>query len=60
MSTSTFISVSMMRKFRTLFFSNCLPITWADKNIDIDFNPRAFVNLLDYAKNSYERLYLIN
>ena len=39
------------------FFSNCLPITWADKNIDIDFNPRAFVNLLDYTKNSYESLF---
>ena len=25
------------------FFSNCLPITWADKNIDIDFNPRLLI-----------------
>ncbi len=40
------------------FFSDCLPITWADKNIEIDFNPRAFINLLDYTKNNYENLFI--
>lgn len=39
------------------FFSNCLPITWADNNIEIDFNPKSFVNLLDYAKNNYKNLF---
>lgn len=38
------------------FLANTLPITWADQNIDIDFNAKAFVNLIDYAKNNYDEI----
>lgn len=36
------------------FASGCLPLTWADQNISADFNPDAFVNLLDFAQYNYE------
>lgn len=36
------------------FIAKTLPITWADKNISRDFNPRSFVNLLDYSNDNYE------
>jgi hypothetical protein len=36
------------------FLANTLPITWADQNIDLDFNPKAFINLIDHAKNNYD------
>ena len=35
------------------FASGCLPITWAEQNICHDFNPNAFLNLLDYAPKGY-------
>lgn len=37
------------------FASGCLPITWADHNIKHDFNPDAFLNLLDDAPSGYDR-----
>lgn len=37
-------------KIPEAFFCKCLPLTWADHNIDIDFNKKSFVNLLDYAQ----------
>jgi hypothetical protein len=50
------------------FLSKTLPITWADQNIHIDFNKKAFINLIDHAKNNYDDIcdllkddsYLIN
>lgn len=41
-------------KIPEAFNSGCLPITWADENISADFNPKAFINLLPFAKNNYE------
>jgi hypothetical protein len=42
------------------FLSKCLPITWADQNIDYDFNPRAFVNLNNHIKDNFnEIIYLL-
>ena len=38
------------------YLSKCLPITWADQNIDYDFNPRSFVNLIEYTKDNYASL----
>jgi len=38
------------------FISKALPVTWADKNINVDFNDRAFINLLDYASSNYEEI----
>jgi len=36
------------------FLSKTLPITWADQNIDVDFNVKAFINLISHAKNNYD------
>jgi hypothetical protein len=41
-------------KVPNAFLANTLPITWADRNIDLDFNPKAFINLIDHAKNNYD------
>jgi hypothetical protein len=42
------------------FLGKCLPITWADQNIDKDFNSKAFVNLNDHIKDNYkEIIYLL-
>lgn len=38
------------------FLSKSLPITWADKSINIDFNPKAFINLIDDIENNYENI----
>jgi hypothetical protein len=38
------------------FLSQCLPITWADENIDYDFNPSAFVNLNDHIKDNFQEI----
>jgi hypothetical protein len=32
-------------KIPEAFFADCLPITWTDENVQIDFNPLAFINL---------------
>jgi hypothetical protein len=32
-------------KIPEAFFAGCLPITWADDNVRVDFNPNAFINL---------------
>jgi hypothetical protein len=36
------------------FLGKCLPISWADHNISVDFNPKAFINLIDHANNNYD------
>lgn len=42
------------------FLSKCLPITWADQNIDYDFNSKAFINLNDHIKDNFkEIIYLL-
>jgi hypothetical protein len=38
------------------FLSKSLPITWADKNINIDFNQKSFINLLDHTADSYQEI----
>jgi hypothetical protein len=35
------------------FFADCLPITWADDNIQVDFNPNAFVNLAPMTSTNF-------
>ena len=35
------------------FAAGCIPITWADQNIDSDFQPGSFINLADYAGGGY-------
>ena len=36
------------------FLAKTLPITWADQNINLDFNAKAFINLIDHANNNYD------
>ena len=36
------------------FGAGCLPVTWAEQSIGVDFNPRAFINALDFAATGYE------
>lgn len=43
-------------KIPEAFHSGCLPITWADPNINVDFNPKAFINMLDMASDNYQTL----
>jgi hypothetical protein len=38
------------------FFADCLPITWADDNIRIDFNPNAFINLAPMTSTNFAPL----
>ena len=38
------------------FVSKVLPVTWADKNINLDFNEKSFINLLDYTSSNYEEI----
>lgn len=38
------------------FFADCLPITWADENIRVDFNPKAFINLAPMTSADFEPL----
>ena len=35
------------------FLGKSLPLAWADNNINIDFNEKSFVNLLNYSKDNY-------
>ena len=37
-------------------FGKCLPITWADQNINYEFNPKAFVNLNDHFHDNFESI----
>jgi len=43
-------------KIPEAFISKCLPITWVDKNVNFDFNEKAFINLLNYSTNNYSEI----
>jgi hypothetical protein len=43
-------------KIPEAFFAECLPITWADENVKVDFNPEAFINLAPMTWCNYEPL----
>jgi hypothetical protein len=43
-------------KIPEAFYSRCLPITWADENISVDFNPRALLNLQPMFKSNFQEL----
>lgn len=40
-------------KIPEAFAAGCLPITYVDQLVAVDFNPRAFINLAPMAENSY-------
>ena len=37
-------------------FLSGLPVTWADKNINCDFNKNAFINLIDYQYENFSEI----
>ena len=43
-------------KIPEAFYSGCLPITWADENIAVDFNPSAILNLQPLFKSDFQDL----
>jgi hypothetical protein len=43
-------------KIPEAFFADCLPISWADDSVRIDFNPQAFINLAPMSWCNYEPL----
>lgn len=43
-------------KIPEAFFAECLPITWADENVKVDFNPHAFINLAPMTWCNYAPL----
>ena len=43
-------------KIPEAFYSGCLPITWADENISVDFNANAFINLQPLFKSNFANL----
>lgn len=43
-------------KIPEAFAAGCLPITCVDQSVDLDFNPRAFINLAPMAEDSYDGL----
>lgn len=43
-------------KIPEAFMAGCLPITWADDNVRVDFNPNAFINLAPMSANRFADL----
>jgi hypothetical protein len=43
-------------KIPEAFMAGCLPITWADDNVRVDFNPNAFINLAPMSANGFADL----
>ena len=43
-------------KIPEAFMAGCLPITWADENVKVDFNPLAFINLAPMSANYFSEL----
>ena len=43
-------------KIPEAFMAGCLPISWADENLKIDFNPRAFINLAPMSISNFSEL----
>jgi len=40
-------------KIPDAFACGCIPITWCDPNVRHDFNPRALINMADFADTGY-------
>ena len=43
-------------KIPEAFVADCLPISWTDENVRVDFNPRAFINLAPMTWCNYSPL----
>jgi len=43
-------------KIPDAFIGKCLPLSWADNNVNHDFNENSFINLLNYSKDNYDEI----
>jgi Glycosyltransferase family 10 (fucosyltransferase) C-term/Alpha-(1,3)-fucosyltransferase FucT N-terminal domain len=43
-------------KIPEAFMAGCLPLTWVDSNVEVDFNPQAFINLAPMTNSRFEAL----
>jgi hypothetical protein len=43
-------------KIPEAFMAGCLPITWVDENVKVDFNPLAFINLAPMSASYFSEL----
>lgn len=43
-------------KIPEAFMADCLPLTWTDTNVDVDFNPDAIINLAPMMASNFEEL----
>jgi Glycosyltransferase family 10 (fucosyltransferase) C-term/Alpha-(1,3)-fucosyltransferase FucT N-terminal domain len=43
-------------KIPEAFMAGCLPITWVDANVEVDFNPNALINLAPMSRNNFAEL----
>jgi hypothetical protein len=43
-------------KIPEAFSAGCLPISFIDESVKIDFNPKSFINLASVAKNNFSDL----
>lgn len=45
-------------KIPEAFHAGCLPVSWVDSNVTVDFNPDAFINLAPMTKSNFSELML--
>jgi hypothetical protein len=43
-------------KIPEAFMGDCLPLTWTDANVNVDFNPLAFINLAPMMSSHFQEL----
>lgn len=43
-------------KIAEAFVADCLPITWTDESVSVDFNPKAMINLAPMMKSNFREL----
>ncbi len=43
-------------KIPEAFAAGCIPITWADSNVSMDFNPLALINMFEMISDGYRNL----
>jgi len=48
---------SYTEKIPDAFVGKCLPISWTDSNVKVDFNSNAFINLNDYMDTDFQQLF---
>ena len=46
-------------KIPEAFMADCLPLTWTDVNVEVDFNPNAIINLAPMMASNFDGLHEI-